>query len=40
MECRSMNVDWRADLERWLAPFVAALRHKRGRGCVRLILPD
>lgn len=26
--------DWRDDLERWLAPFVAALRHKtRGRMC-------
>src|SRR3954452_25331698 len=23
-----MDVDWQADLERWLAPFVAALRHK------------
>ena len=25
---RSMDVDWQADLDRWLAPFVAALRHK------------
>ena len=23
-----MDVDWKADLDRWLAPFVAALRHK------------
>ena len=23
-----MDVDWQADLDRWLAPFVAALRHK------------
>src|SRR5450432_4775924 len=29
MEGRSMDVDWQADLDRWLAPFVAALRHKR-----------
>ncbi len=29
-----MDVDWQADLDRWLAPFVAALRHKtRGRMC-------
>ena len=29
-----MDMDWQADLERWLAPFVAALRHKsRGRMC-------
>jgi SRSO17 transposase len=29
-----MDVDWRADLHRWLAPFVAALRHKtRARMC-------
>src|SRR6267378_4849950 len=34
MEGRSMDVDWRADLDRWLAPFVAALRHKtRARMC-------
>ena len=31
---RSMDVDWQADLDRWLAPFVAALRHKtRARMC-------
>ena len=31
---RSMDVDWQADLNRWLAPFVAALRHKtRARMC-------
>jgi hypothetical protein len=23
-----MDVDWQADLDRWLAPFDAALRHK------------
>jgi len=29
-----MGVDWRGDLERWLAPFVWALRHKtRARMC-------
>lgn len=29
-----MNVDWQADLDRWLAPFVAALRHRtRARMC-------
>src|ERR1700689_2803455 len=28
MEGRSMGMDWQADLDRWLAPFVAALRHK------------
>src|SRR3954469_6163914 len=29
-----MNVDWQADLHRWLAPFFAALRHKtRARMC-------
>jgi SRSO17 transposase len=29
-----MGDEWRGDLERWLAPFVAALRHKtRGRMC-------
>jgi len=29
-----MDEDWQADLERWLAPFVAALRHKtRARMC-------
>ena len=34
MEGRSMDVDWQADLDRWLAPFVAALRHKtRARMC-------
>src|SRR6478672_3784205 len=34
MEGRSMGVDWQADLDHWLAPFVAALRHKtRARMC-------
>ncbi|MCP3441046.1 IS701 family transposase [Bradyrhizobium sp. CCGUVB14] len=34
MEGRSMDVNWQADLDRWLAPFVAALRHKtRARMC-------
>src|ERR1700733_8455516 len=34
LEGRSMDVDWKADLDRWLAPFVAALRHKtRARMC-------
>jgi SRSO17 transposase len=34
MEGRSMDVDWQTDLDRWLAPFVAALRHKtRARMC-------
>jgi hypothetical protein len=29
-----MDVGWQADLLRWLAPFVAALKHKtRGRMC-------
>jgi SRSO17 transposase len=29
-----MDRDWRVDLERWLAPFIAALRHKtRARMC-------
>jgi SRSO17 transposase len=29
-----MDVDWEADLDRWLAPFIAALRHKtRARMC-------
>lgn len=28
LESRSMDVDWQADLDRRLAPFVAALRHK------------
>src|SRR3978361_405855 len=29
-----MDVDWDTDLDRWLAPFVAALRHKtRARMC-------
>ena len=29
-----MDVDWQADLNRWLAPFVTALRHKtRARIC-------
>ena len=29
-----MDVEWQADLDRWLRPFVAALRHKtRGRMC-------
>jgi hypothetical protein len=27
-----MDVDWRADRDRWLAPFVAALRHKTRAG--------
>jgi SRSO17 transposase len=34
MEGRSMDVDWQTDLDRWLAPFVAALGHKtRARMC-------
>jgi SRSO17 transposase len=34
MEGPAMDVDWQADLDRWLAPFVAALRHKtRARMC-------
>src|SRR3954453_19512278 len=34
MEGRSMDMDWQADLDRWLAPFVTALRHKtRARMC-------
>jgi len=34
MEGRPMDANWQADLERWLAPFVAALRHKtRARMC-------
>src|ERR1700739_709970 len=34
MEGRSMDVDWQADLDRWLAPCAAALRHKtRARMC-------
>jgi hypothetical protein len=29
-----MDMDWQADLDRWLAPFVAALRHRtRARMC-------
>jgi hypothetical protein len=29
-----MDVDWQTDLDRWLAPFVAELRHKtRARMC-------
>lgn len=29
-----MDMDWQADLDRWLAPFVTALRHKtRARMC-------
>ena len=29
-----MDTDWRGELDEWLAPFVAALRHKtRGRMC-------
>ena len=29
-----IEVDWQADLDRWLAPFVAVLRHKtRARMC-------
>jgi len=31
-----MNMDWRADLDRWLAPFVAALRHKTRADVSRL----
>jgi hypothetical protein len=35
MEGRSMDVDWQTDLDRWLAPFVAALGHKtRARMCL------
>src|ERR1700751_4779903 len=35
LESRSMDVDWQADLDRWLAPFVSALRHKtRERMCL------
>jgi SRSO17 transposase len=34
LEGRSIDVDWQTDLDRWLAPFVAALRHKmRARMC-------
>jgi SRSO17 transposase len=34
MEGRPMDVDWRTDLDHWLAPFVAVLRHKvRARMC-------
>ena len=34
MEGRSMDVDWQTDLDRWLAPFLAGLRHKtRARMC-------
>jgi DDE superfamily endonuclease len=34
MEGRPMDVDWQTDLDRRLAPFVAALRHKtRARMC-------
>src|ERR1700704_2195587 len=32
MEGRSMDVDWQADLLRWLAPFVAAVGQKSGEG--------
>ena len=29
-----MDVDWKSDLERWLAPFLSAFRHKtRARMC-------
>ena len=29
-----MDIDWQADLDQWLAPFVAALRHRtRARMC-------
>jgi hypothetical protein len=28
LESRSMGLDWQADLDQWLTPFVAALRHK------------
>ena len=24
-----MDMDWQADLDRWLIPFLAALRHKK-----------
>ncbi len=34
MEGPTVDGDWQSDLERWLAPFVAALRHKtRARLC-------
>jgi SRSO17 transposase len=34
MEGRSMDVGWEADLNRWPATFVVALRHKtRARMC-------
>ena len=34
MEGRPMDVDWRTDLDHWLAPFVAVLGHKvRARMC-------
>src|SRR5471032_898540 len=34
MEGRSMDMEWQGDLNRWLAPFVAALGHKtRKRMC-------
>jgi len=34
MEGRSMDAYWQTDLDRWLAPFVVALRHKtRARMC-------
>ncbi len=34
MEGRPMDVDWQADLDSWLVPFVAAPRHKtRARMC-------
>ena len=34
-----MVEDWRDELERWLAPFVAALKHKtRGRMCPAYIV--
>src|SRR5580698_10178938 len=31
LEGRPMDIDWQVDLERWLAPFVAALGHKTRR---------
>jgi SRSO17 transposase len=34
MEGPTMDADWQGDLERWLSPFVAALRHRtRARMC-------
>lgn len=34
-----MDVDRQADLDRWLAPFVAALKHKTRARCARPISP-